>query len=466
MSKPTSTLKNQRFPHLLHALSVYLVMLFLTMGLCAPVCAQETNIEKSNLLYTLLVAELAASRNLPDIALNQYLDAAKRTSDPAVAEESTVLALSLEAPKEAILSAELWANKDPRNIQAQLIAVTLLISQSIEKALPYLTRALEYDPQNSEQPLLDIQERLSETSAKNLRQALDRIATQHPSDPYIHLIAAASAAEQRDMKNANLWVNSALKQMPDFTHAIELKARLIRHEKNSEIPALIYLDQQLEKFPQNHELRFFYISALLDDKKIEKAKIQLLKLTHDSVYAGPSFLILGEIAIQENQWATANQALTKALAFEDSKDGAEYLLGKLEEHRGQGSTALSHYAQVGKGPYHISAILRAVALLKASHDYEEAIYLMHNSSPSTHEEQKQLLLAELDLLNASKQSEEAMQLVNDILPKLPDDPDLLLMRAVTAIELKQWDVAKGDLQHILKQNPKHSQAQKLLGGLP
>ncbi len=104
-----------------------------------------------------------------------------------------------------------------------------------------------------------------------------------------------------------------------------------------------------------------------------------------------------------------------------------------------------------------------MSLLKETRSYKEAIYLLHNSTPSTNVEQKNLLLSEIDLLNASNTPEEAMQLANEILLKLPNDADVLYLRAISATKLKKFDIAESDLKNILEQNPNIASALNALG---
>ncbi len=378
-------------------------------------------------------------------------------------EQSTLFAINFQAPFAAIPSAKLWAKVDPKNLQAQLVAMTLLIGHSIEEALPFLKQALKVEPAEASQYLVEIQARLRDASANNLKTALTLLATQEPNNPYLHLAAAESAAEQGDIKNANYWVNSTLKLIPNLTRALELKTRLIRYETKSYIPAINFLSTQLEKFRDNKELRFFYATMLLEDDKIEEAKKELTQLTDDKLLKGQALLLLGEIYFKENNLNNASDTLQKALMFPESKEAAQYLLGEIAEREGKIQAAIQQYSMIEPGPYHIAAVLRAVFLLKKSRAYKEAIYLLHNSTPTSIDEQKHLLLTEVDLLNTSKQSEEAMQLADEILPKLPNDTDVLFIHAVTAVKLKNWEMAEDDLKKILKQNPNNASALNSLG---
>ncbi len=458
----------------MNSMTVYFLIFILTIGSSslAAVTSKNSggqlNVESTpdqteNLLYTVLVAEIATSRGFKNIACESYFKAAYLSKDPAIAEQATLVSINFEAPKESVLNALLWAKIDPDNLQAQLIAMTLLISQSVEQAIPYLTRAIDINPQEIDQHLMEIQTRLSETSAINLQQALDKIAKERPLDPYTQFAAAQSASIQNDMKKTKFWLNSALKLKPDLTRAIELNAQIIRYEDGNDAPALQYLNQEVEKFPNDGELRIFYANALLDTNKIEEAKKVIGHIAKESPFQDQALLLLGEIYLNEKNWAKAESSLEKALNYPNAKQTAKYLLGEIAEEQQHYSQAINWFSDVGQGPFHVPARLRAVMLLKKAKLYEEAIYLLHNSSPNNLEEQKYLLLSEIDLLNASKGSEDALQISNELLLQLPEDLDVLFMRAVTATKLKKWDMAEDDFKKVLVKNPNDANVLNALG---
>lgn len=428
----------------------------------------EAEIEKQSsahrqLLYTLLVAEMAASRNNPNIALTYYLQAARDSRDPAIASQATQLAVQYQAPLPATMAAEMWAQFAPDDLQAQMVASTLLIGQSVEKTIPYLTQAIIIAPEEVNRNIVNIQSRLSEKSANNLKSAFDSIAKARPDDGQAHVAAAQTAATVGDIETANAWVDSALKLNPNSTNALQLKAKLIRYQDTNDKKALDFLADNVGKFPENTELRMFYASALLDANRLSDAKSQLKRLTEDKVYGGKALIYLAEIATQEEDIKDAHALLKKSLVFSDNKNQAQYLLGELAERQGQVNEAIRWYSLVGPGTYQVPAALRGALLYKNQKEYAKAIARLHESNPSTLEEQKLLILFEVDILSQSKQLEDAYSLISQVLAKLPSDPDVLLAHSLVAIELKQWDAAEQDLQAILVKNPRNSAALNALG---
>ena len=283
---------------------------------------------------------------------------------------------------------------------------------------------------------------MSPRSAEHLQTAMSRIADLHPKDPYINLAAAQSAAQQEDVENANRLVNTALSIKPDLTAALELKAGVDSLWRQLGLRALKYLKDRVNQFADNSELRLFYANALFDANQYKEAAIHLKKISDDKVFGGQALLFLGEISRKQGDYQAAYNAWNKALNFSDTQNNAQYLLGELSESQGKYEDAIKRYLDIETGTYHIPAQLRAAELLKSNKEYEKAIQVLHDSNPTTTEEQKQLLLTEIDILVASRQLLEALNLADTILEKLPNDEDTLLVHSTVAAKLKQWSVAE------------------------
>lgn len=415
------------------------------------------------ILYKLLVAQLATSRQNKEVAINNAIEAAQMTQDPAIATYATELAIQFQDPEPAIKSAEIWAKNAPKDLQAQMVAATLLISYSIDRAVPYLTQAMILDPNQVNQHLISIQSRLSDRSAENLKMALEQIASKRSQDPFAQLLAAQSTAQQGEISKSNTWVDQALQLKPNLTQAMELKARLIRYEDKSDAKALKYLAEKVQKFPKDAELRMFLASALMDAKQYKEAIAHFTKLTEDKVWGGQAQLFLGEIYLSDNKFQKAKDYLLQAANHKEVADNAMFDLGALSELQHNTADAIKWYTSVNAGPYNTTATLRAVALLKNDQKYADAIRLLHDASPTTFEDQKQLLLIELDILVASKQMEDANNLANTLLEKLPEDVDILLVHSTIASKQKNWKIAENDLKTILEIDPNNTTAAAHLG---
>jgi len=479
---PATIVTVRMFPYLEWMTLVYLALLLLAMPACGQAIEdtrfppqsnkhreahplESTAKQQSRLLYTVLVAEMAANRGLMEATLTHYLQAARLTPNPIIAQQATQWAIEFQSGTAAMTAAELWAKRAPGDLQSQMICATLLIGQSIQKATPYLTRALEINPIAVNQHIGNIQSRLSEKSALHLKIALHQIAKAHPSAPYIHTAAAQTAANVGDFTNATMWVNSAIALKSDLTSALILKAQLMRNEDDTDTRALAFLAAQVTRFREDAELGLFYATALLDAHRIPEAITHLQLLSTHPVHGGQALIYLGEAYATQEKFQPAIKAFKQALAYSDDRDQARYLLGELAEHQGQVSEAIHWYSNIQEGLYQIPAVLRTALLLKDNQAYEAAIQVLQSAHPTTLEEQKSLFLLEIDILAAHNQLANASQLAEEVLTQLPDDPDILLAHATIAAQLKQWSSAEHDLQQILNTNPNNANALNALGWL-
>jgi tetratricopeptide (TPR) repeat protein len=453
------------FPKSRPNILVYTLAIILTIAPFPAIPLDEPlqYLPEKNTLYLVLMAEMATTRGLKRDALKYYGMAASLSTDPAVAEQATLSAVNFEAPIEAIKNAKRWATLDSKNLQAQLVALTLLANQSTGEILPYLQQALNIAPIDLDQEVLEIQSQLTKSSAKNLKNAMIMLAKANPFNPQALLMAAQSAAEQNDVQNAKRWANAALEIKPELTRAIELKTKIIYYEEASSKNALNYLKNAVELYPKDAELRLFYANFLFENDAVTESIHALNQILSNPELGGVAALFLGEIYLKQENIENASKALHLALSFANSKAGAEYLLGEIAEQNNKPAEAIQWYSHISKGPYHMPATLRAAFLLKKAKAYPEAIQLVQNSHPTNIEEEKYLLCLEIELLNANKQSDEAYALVNELVSKLPNDADMLYSRAITAIKLKQLSLAEKDLLHVVAQNPEHANALNALG---
>lgn len=452
--------------------SVYIIAALIAIS-CQPVTAVTTNpiptvkttvLSHQEILTHLLLADMALQRNMPEVALENYMIVAKYTRDPEVAQLATEIAIQLQLSEPALAAAEVWADSAPTDLQAQLVAVTLYVNSNPDKAAKFLSNAFKANTQDIDQHLLLIINKLPEAGQKNLSNAVFALAKQNETNPYIQLAAAQLAAVQLNIEYAVNKVQLALKLKPDLTSALQLNAKLIRYQQNSDQPALAYLEQQVKKFPKDSELRMFYITALIDNNMADKAIPQLQTLSKDPIFGGEALLSLGELYITTNKYPLAETTIKQALKFENSADKANYYLGQLAEHNNDNNAAIEHYERVGENSeFNVPSFMRAAYLYSVAGNYPKALIALQNSNPSTFFDQKQILLTEVDVLIDAKDYEKALEEINQAIAVLPDDVDFLYARSVVYGLLNQPAESEKDLRAIINTEPNNANALNALG---
>ena len=101
---------------------------------------KRPNIELSeDILYKILLAEIAGQRGKINIAVDNYLDLARTTLDPVVIERATRMSVYAGNTTAAYEAANLWIEVDPVNPDAhQVLTVITLRKGNIDKALYHL----------------------------------------------------------------------------------------------------------------------------------------------------------------------------------------------------------------------------------------------------------------------------------------------------------------------------------------
>lgn len=428
---------------------------------------EETNTSEmshAEILTHMMTAEMAMQRNVPEEALKEYMLVIKHTDDPEIARITTELAIELQDFPNATIAAEVWANLDTQDLQAQLVAVTLLVGTAPSKSIEFLNRCFEIGNNDVDEHLLAILNKLSPASRNHLTESVFRVAENRKQDPYAQLAAAQLAANQLQIERAEAKLVEVFAIKKDITNAIELQAKLIRHKKDSDQPALEYLDQQVANYPRNSELRMFYVSALTDNNQAEKAIPHLESLSKDPEFGGEALLLIAENFISESKYELAEQAITKALKFPESEDKARYYLAQIAEYNGDTQKAITWYESISEtSMYNVSAYLRAAFLYSLEQNYSQALAIIHKSSPSTFIEQKQILLTEIDLYIESGQVEQALSLANQTLEVIPEDVDFLYARSIIFSLNDNYRGAETDLRMILQLEPNHANALNALG---
>ncbi len=430
----------------------------------AIVNTPQTTLSHQQILTYLLKADLAMQRNMPEQALENYLIVAQYTHDAQVAQLATEIAIQNQNFTKAAIAAEIWANAAPKELQAQLVATTLFVSSNSDKALIFLNNAFQINNPDIDQNLLAILNQLSIEGQKKLTSLVFKIALQRKNDPYAQLSAAQIAAAQLDIDSAQKQIELALKLKPDLTSAIELNAKIISYNTKNDKAALTYLEQQIKKYPNNGELRFFYITALLDNDQTAKAISNLNILTKNKIYGGEAYITMGEIYIEQDKIPLATETIKHALTFTDSADKAKFYLGQLAEYTKNNIEAIKWYEGVSENSeFQTQAYLRAAYIYSLVGNYSDALDLLQNANPTSFDDQKQLLLTQIDILIDSDEYDKSLENINKVLEIIPQDIDFLYARSIVYGLQNNIKDSEKDLRTILEIDPDNANALNALG---
>ena len=119
------------------------------------------------LLYKIMMAEIALQRGLPQNAAQALLEVARETRDPRVAQRATEIAWNARMLKEALEAASLWQKADPDSTQARQVVAALLVNQeNLTEARVPLEQWLAADKANAARNFAQVAQLLARNNDK------------------------------------------------------------------------------------------------------------------------------------------------------------------------------------------------------------------------------------------------------------------------------------------------------------
>ncbi|VFM95814.1 MAG: Lipopolysaccharide biosynthesis regulator YciM, contains six TPR domains and a predicted metal-binding C-terminal domain [Candidatus Kentron sp. G] len=419
-------------------------------------------------LYDLLVAELAGQRNRLPVAVSGYLDAAIASRDTAIAKRATHLALFAEDWEQGLQAAELWMELDPEAMAAkQAYAALLVRTGRIDEALPVLRILMNHLDLPPEQKLLAVSGLLSQGEDKAATlAAMERMVAEH-------------AAEYGDEPRALFVLAHFLIQIKKEEQAIGLLERVIAmdgrnpmarvyyaqllHSRGDTAKALDTLEDALAKGVEHQDIRVNLAKLLIGLERYEEARKQLERLVASVPDNTEIRYTLVLLLLETGHANKARKHLRYLIDREDLTQEAYFNLGKLAESPKDIPMAMDAYRKVTHGQDYLNAQLRIVALLAKQEDLTAARAHLHDILSETEADSIRLYRMDGLILTEAGNFAQAMSVYDAALEEYPQSSDLLYARAMLAGQMGQISILERDLVALLSREPDHADALNALG---
>lgn len=413
-------------------------------------------------LYSLLVAEFAGNRERYDIALNNYIQEARRTRDPGVAARATRIARYLDIHQAALSTSLLWADIEPDNPEALFTASSELArAGQLQEAF---TRSEKLLRMGSTPVFTNIAARAgqaTDTQREQLAGEFDRLLAEYPGETEL-LVGRAMLLQQEDRPEESLaMVREALALNGEDIQAAVLEARLLYQLERPD-QALQRLMTLLQQNPDNQRLRLQY-ARLLASVDMEEAQSQFEILVTQSPDDPDLLYSLALVAAEREDTALAKTTFERLLNMGAYTDAAHFYLGRIAEGEEDSATALMHYDAVRGGPDFLPALDRALDIQIRQGQLDAARDKMDNWRQTLPDQQSRLYLLEAQVLARHQYMDESIALLTEALNQSPTDADLLYTRAMLHEQRDRLDLTEQDLRTIIKYQPNNATALNALG---
>lgn len=415
-------------------------------------------------LYQMLAAELAESRNQPEIALANYIAAAKQTQDPNVAKRATELALSHTSLEVAVEPAELWAKLAPNDLESQITMAAIYIRLfKAEKAIPYLKQLEKINPDEVHQHFLLLYQQMPQDNEKEvLVKALNQLS-QQPNSFAANIALGEINLQTEHPDKALTFSEKALKQKPENIYSIQLYTKTLVALKQTP-KAKKYLDS-IANNTTRLDLKSFQLQFLANQKFDVEGKKVLHEIMQQFDLKPGEILQLAKFSMQAQWYKSSQEILERLRTFPESKDIAHYFLARIAEIQNKPKDAIQWFEQVLTGPFHVLSQIRASVLLMNEKEYDKALTLLSRAQSQNLNDKIRLIITESEVLQKAQRYDQAFDKLTEAVQLDPNDDELLYSRSLLATQLEKHQMAEQDLRAIITQNPNHIDALNALGYL-
>lgn len=434
----------------------------------APKKVEPAPVEQSDLspelLFRLLTAEVAGQRGQIDVAVSQYLEAAKASRDPKVIERATRIAVYARDNDKAMQAAKLWTEVEPNSVEAHQVAAAMYVRTGNTKlAHEHLEKVINLSPNGEHNIFMLITSLLSKESDK--QTALDvmkELVATRKDNPEALYAYAQLALLVGDLDAASTSAQEVIKLRPQWADAHILYSSTL-HRQGKKVQSMAELKQAVDNNPANVVLRDYYARRLVDEKRYDEARAQFEELLEHAPGNTEAEYALGLLSLQTHDLDASEKIFKKLVKDGKRINEASYYLGQIAEQREDPKVATQWYNVVGSGQYYIDAQIRIAIIEANAGKLEEARQRLSSMNPENAEDEQRLILAEGEILRNAKMHQEAFDLYNEGLARMPGNVAILYARALTAEKIDRVDIALADLEKIISMDPNNAQALNALG---
>ena len=298
----------------------------------------------SDLVYAVLVAELAGRRGDMAMAHTHYLHAAQLARDGKMAELAVRAAITGQDDAGADRAVALWLELDPQSLGANQVAAMLrLKAGDREGALTHLGRIIQIAGSGGESGYLQVAGIAGRAAGAQERVGLmrDLVALDAGNpDAQQALALVAASADQNDVAVAA--ARRALELRPGWDKPQLFLVRLLlaqgkRAEARSQIETFVAAS------PEDQALRMLYGQFLVEEKEFSSARGVFERVLDNRPKEPDVLFAVGILSLELGDLDAARGYLTRLHQTGERIDEASFYLGQVEEKAEHPAAAIAWY---------------------------------------------------------------------------------------------------------------------------
>jgi len=443
-----------------------------------------------DLMFQLLIAELAGRRGQLGVAMEGYLAASARSDDPRVADRAARLAMYGRRWPEAEEAARRWIELDDGARDAREVLARSLLLQGKDKSaakayvalvalIPAGDGASDGDRSAGDETppagetlegasraevLRGLVASLQEEDPSRAIVVADALADAYPTEPEAHLGVARLALRANDRERALSAADAALAQEAGNGDAQLLRARVLLASGRAD-DAFESLETALASNPDDVGLRLGRARLLAETDRTEEAAAEFERLHELAPDDADAMLTIGLLSLDADRAEPARRYLETLLLTGEHGDQANFYLARLDDRDGERASAIGHYDAVQPGPMYADARIRAAELVAQGGGLEAGRTRLRDLGAELPDPTllPRLIVAESRMLQRAEDPASAVDVLTQGLERFPDDGDLLYARALAADGAGDTETLERDLEQLIEMQPDNAHALNALG---
>jgi tetratricopeptide (TPR) repeat protein len=443
----------------------------------APASGVELN---ADLFYRLLLGDVAWQRGDLAVSARAYLDAARTTQDPRLAERATEVSIAARDRTLVHDAADLWARLDPSAERPKHV-LAALESNNNTGAIPStasndeLRARIEHVLANAAltgpgvgDVFMQLNRLFSDQSDKRAVLALVReVAKPYPKTPEAHYAVAIAAFgvgadDAASVKEARDEADRALELRPTWERAVILKAEIVG--RSSPQDALAVLEAFVAANPDAKSAAGALAQRYVDRKRYKEARALMQRLWDRDRESRDLEFAVATIALEMKDYPEASRLLEDLKSAGYGEPGViDLYLAQVAEETRQWTKAIEHYQAVTDGDRAWLSKLRIGAMYGKQGELAKGRQWLASLTAVTRDQKVQLTQAQAQLLRDAGDDAGAYQVLVHGLADNPGAPDLIYDLAMAAEKLDKVDEAESKLKELVALRPDDAQALNALG---
>ena len=394
-------------------------------------------------------------------ASENYLAAARASTDSAAAMRASQLAVGCEQFTTARMATQRWLQLDPWSGDAALTSALVALKRyDLKEARTALTTWRDSGSAGSQDPLRFAELLEQETDATAVYRVFGDVLVNEDPTAEVLLAEARLAMAAHNMKVARSSAEQALTLDSELVEAriIILRAMSVQGQNDAAIEGARALQGVLEG-----EDLFLVADLLTAADRNDEARKELEPLS-----AGPDTRLGAErrliaMSMQEGDFAAAEERLKPLMGERGATALAILVMAQLAEQKGDDARAMQSYQLLADTSLALTARRSAARLLLKHGDKKNALMLLDDYAAQNPEARVETGASRAQLLAQSGDLQGALEGLDELQQAYPDHPDLEYQRATVLETGGRTRDAIAAFERAQKQRPDDPQLSNALG---